>query len=162
MTVRSYKTEDRERLVEMFMEMLQAQQSYISHGEIQMGLSYDGQTLAPDAKEKWQHYLDRHSSSNKSFIYVLEDAEKIVGFTIFGIEDDYDKEYGVIYDILVSDEYRGTGASSKLFQQAMDTLKINNLTDCYLESGVENHRAHSFFEKKGFKHVSNIYRLHDI
>lgn len=162
MEVRSYKGEDREYLVEMFIAMLKNQQSYISHGEIQMGLSYDGETLAPDAKEKWLQYLERLTGRDKSYIYVLEDKGKIVGFTIFGIEDDYDKAYGVLYDILVIDEYRGTGASSKLYQSTIDKLKSEGVKDCYLESGVGNHSAHSFFEKKGFKHVSNIYRLKNI
>ena len=159
MQVRSYNTEDKKTLVSMFMNMLTSQHSYISHGEIQMGLSYDGKTIEPDAEDKWERYLERHYSNDKSYIYVLEHESTLVGFAIFGIEDDYDKEYGVIYDILVAEEHRGLGASSILFQHAIDKLKHEGVKDCYLESGVDNHRAHSFFEKKGFKHVSNIYRL---
>ena len=162
MKVREYKTEDKEHLVEMFFSMLKTHQDYISHGEIQMGLSYDGKTLAPDAKEKWQQYLERQHSNEKSYIYVLEDKSVIIGFTLLGIEGDYDCDYGVIYDIFIADSYRGTGASSNLFQHAIDKLKAEGVKDCYLESGVGNHHAHSFFEKKGFKHVSNIYRLQDI
>ena len=29
----------------------------------------------------------------------------------------------------------------------------------YLESGKNNHAAHRFFEKRGFTHISEIYKL---
>jgi len=162
MIAREYTIADRLNVFRLFIDMLQANKSYISHGEIQMGLSYDGQTLAPDAEEKWQRYFERQHSDSQSFIYVCEDKAELIGFTIFGIENDYDKDYGIIYDILVKDEYKGTGAATTLFQCAIEQLKSAGISDCYLESGIDNHRAHAFFKKKGFKHISNIYRFANI
>ncbi|MDR1055521.1 MAG: GNAT family N-acetyltransferase [Prevotellaceae bacterium] len=160
MKIRKYDVSDQDRLVGMFALNLKTNKSYISHGEIQMGLLYgDGQTLALDFKEKWQRYLNRHHDNPQSFIYVIEDDRIVVGFVIFGIEDDYDKDYGIIYDILLADDYRGKGAGDKLFQTAIEVLKDKGINNCYLESGLSNHSAHAFFEKKGFKHISNIYRL---
>jgi GNAT superfamily N-acetyltransferase len=124
-----------------------------------MGLTYDGLSLTPDFKQKWERYLERNSNDTNSFIYVCEDNLTLVGFVIFGIEDDYDKNYGIIYDILLTDEYKSKGIGSKLFQTAIDKLKSEGVSTCYLESGVNNHSAHSFFAKKGFKYISNIYRL---
>ena len=157
--VRNFKTEDSEILVEMFCRNLETFKDYISHGEIQMGLSSDGVNLSSDYKEKWRRYLSRHNDDPKSHIYVFENENVIEGFIIFGIENDYDKEYGVIYDILVSDSRKGAGIGNQLFKYAIDIYKSLNITDCYLESGINNHGAHAFFEKKGFKHISNIYRL---
>lgn len=157
--IREYKTPDKPFLVEMFAHNLHTHSSYISHGELQMGISYDGTTLAPDFKEKWEHYLNRHHENEDSRIYVYEENTTIAGFIIFGTDDDHDKKFGVIYDMLLNDNYKGKGLGSLLLQAATDYFKTQHINDCYLESGVENHSAHGFFEHKGFKHVSNIYRL---
>ena len=158
--VRNFKIEDEDRLVEMFCSNLETFKEYISHGEIQMGLSADGVTLSHGYREKWRRYLGRHNDDPKSHICVFEKDDVIEGFIIFGIEDDYDKEYGVIYDILVSDNHKSRGIGNQLFEYAINIYESLNITDCYLESGINNHGAHTFFEKKGFKHISNIYRLH--
>jgi GNAT superfamily N-acetyltransferase len=162
MKIRKYNVNDKSKLVDMFAHNLETYKDYISHGEIQMGISYDGFNLVSDFKQKWERYLERNDNDPKSFIYVCEDNLTLTGFVIFGIEDDYDKEYGVIYDILLTDDCKGKGIGSKLFQTAIDKLKLEGICDCYLESGVNNHNAHLFFEKKGFKHISNLYRLDKI
>lgn len=162
MNIRIYHPSDRDKLVELFAHTLETNASYISHGEIQMGLSHDGLTLTPDFKEKWIKYLERQNSEHQTFVYVCEVDASVAGFVIFGIEEDADLPYGVIYDIVVTDKLKGTGAADKLYQYAIDYFKSANINDCYIESGLNNHRAHRFFERRGFSHVSNIYRLTDI
>ena len=159
MDIREYTEKDKERVVEIFTRNLETYKNYISHGELQMGLTYDGLNLVTDFKEKWTKYLERHHNNPKSFVYVCEDDATIVGFTILGIENDHDKDYGVVYDMLIVPEYRGKGAGGKILDFALELFKSKDITQCYLESGVDNHSAHAFFEKKGFEHVSNIYRL---
>ena len=44
-------------------------------------------------------------------------------------------------------------------QVSIDWLRSCGVKDIYLESGKDNHAAHRFFEKRGFAHVSEIYKL---
>ena len=45
------------------------------------------------------------------------------------------------------------------YSAAIDWLRSRGVKDIYLESGKDNHAAHRFFEKRGFAHVSEIYKL---
>ncbi|MBR4735912.1 MAG: GNAT family N-acetyltransferase, partial [Bacteroidales bacterium] len=75
------------------------------------------------------------------------------------IEEDGDVPFGMVCDILVKEEYRGHGAGEALLQTAISWLRSRGINDIYLESGKNNHSAHRFFEKRGFSHVSEIYKL---
>ena len=93
MTIRPYAPQDRQKLCDLFAELIENHKEYISHGELQMGIATDRGELAPDFRNAWLRYLDRQG-----------------------------------------------------------------VADCYLESGVDNHSAHRFFEKFGFGQVSCIFR----
>ncbi len=157
--IRPFHPADQETLVRLFCDNLRAQPDYISHGELQMGLSADGRTLAADAAAKWRRYLERHLADADSRVMVAERDGAIAGMVIFGTETDHDSPYGVIYDLLVVSEARGEGIGSTLMEHALETLHAQGIADVYLESGVRNAGAHHFFERLGFGHVSNIYRL---
>lgn len=45
---------------------------------------------------------------------------------------------------------------------AIDWLHSKGIRDIFLESGKDNHAAHCYFEKRGFVHVSEIYKLMEI
>ncbi len=157
--IRPIHPADQETLVRLFCDNLRAQPDYISHVEMQMGLSADGTTLAPDAEAKWRRYLERHLADADSRVRVAERDGVIAGMVIFGVEADHDAPYGVIYDLLVAPGARGGGVGAALLEYAIEALAAQGIADIYLESGVGNHTAHAFFERRGFGHVSNIYRL---
>ena len=48
-----------------------------------------------------------------------------------------------------------------LLQTAIDWFRDKGIQDIFLESGKDNHNAHRFFEKRGFVHVSEIYKLNN-
>ena len=159
---------DAPALADLFMGHISAHTEYISHGEIQMGVgeSYlaDGNLHtrpAPDGREKWMKYIREHLS-NSSLAQVwkaVDDDGAIVGFTVADIEEDGDAPFGVVCDLLVKPDYRGHGAGTALLQTALEWLRSKDVKGIYLESGKDNHCAHRFFEKKGFAHVSEIYKL---
>lgn len=159
---------DAPALADLFMGHISAHTEYISHGEIQMGVgeSYlaDGNLHtrpAPDGREKWMKYILLHME-NKSFAEVwkaVADDGSIVGFVVADIESDGDDSFGMVCDVLVKEDYRGHGAGAALLQTAIDWLRSRGIKDIYLESGKDNHAAHRFFEKRGFNHVSEIYKL---
>jgi ribosomal protein S18 acetylase RimI-like enzyme len=157
--IREYNKDDKAMLCEFFANILEEHKDYISHGELQMGIAVDSGVLAPDFREKWAEYLDRQMAIAENRILLNEDDGLLNGFIIFGITDDGDAPFGMIFDLAVTPECRGKHIGQSLVEKAMEYFKQSNIKGCYLESGVNNHSAHHFFERHGFAHVSNIYRL---
>lgn len=159
---------DAEVLADFFIGHITAHPEYISHGEIQMGVGegeiVDGVLVArpaPDAREKWMKYILMHIEDHSvaEVWKVVSDDGSLQGFCVADIEEDGDVPFGMVCDILVKEEYRGHGAGEALLQTAISWLRSRGVKDIYLESGKNNHSAHRFFEKRGFSHVSEIYKL---
>ena len=159
---------DAPALADLFMGHISAHTEYISHGEIQMGVGEgvieNGVLVArpaADGREKWMKYIHEHITNNAlaAVWKVVDEEDGIVGFTVADIEDDGDAPFGMVCDVLVKEDYRGHGAGAALLKTAIDWLRSRGVKDIYLESGKNNHAAHRFFEKRGFAHVSEIYKL---
>ncbi len=151
---------DAPALADIFMGHLAAHPEYISHGEMQMGVAV-GEAIAPDGREKWMKYIHEHieDSSFAEVWKAVSDEGEIVGFTVADIEEDGDAPFGMVCDVLVKESCRSQGTGAALLQTAIDWLRSRGIKDIYLESGKNNHAAHRFFEKRGFTHVSEIYKL---
>lgn len=159
---------DAEALADLFLSHIAAHTEYISHGEFQMGVGEgvikDGELVArPSAQSrvKWLSYI-RHHMSDDSLAQVWKAVGEdggIVGFCVADIEEDGDTPFGMVCDVLVKEDYRGHGTGDALLQTAIGWLRSRGIRDIYLESGRANHAAHRFFEKRGFTHISEIYKL---
>lgn len=161
--------EDVESLANMFLGHIDAHREYISHGELQMGVGVgqivDG-TLeaapAPDAREKWLKYIVPHieeESFAEVWKAVSDDGNVLLGFCVADIENDGDAPFGMVCDILTREDCQGQGVGSALLETAIAWLRSRGIQDIYLESGKNNHAAHKFFERRGFAHLSEIYKL---
>ena len=158
---------DAPALADFFICHISRHNEYISHGEIQMGVGVgeirSGELKAvpaPDAREKWMKYIILHIE-DESFaqVWKITDQGRIRGFCVADIEEDGDAPFGMVCDLLVEEDYRGHGAGQALLSTAIDWLRSRGIKDIYLESGKNNHSAHRFFEKRGFTHISEIYKL---
>lgn len=157
--IRPYQPSDRLPLCDFFSDIIENHKEYISHGEIQMGVALDSGLLSPDYRQKWLQYLDRQTANPQNTLLIYEEESRIKGFILFGIAKDGDSPYGVVFDLSITPKERGKHLGFKLLQLALDSFREKGINDCYLESGVDNHAAHSFFQKQGFRHISNIFRL---
>ena len=154
-------------LADIFLSHISAHPEYISHGEIQMGVGvckcHDGvweTAPAPDARDKWMRYIRRQILSRSyAQVWTVREGKEILGFCVADIESDGDAPFGVVCDLLVNPDFRGHGLGEKLLQTAIDWLRAKKVAGIYLESGKNNHAAHRFFEKRGFSHISEIYKL---
>ena len=88
-----------------------------------------------------------------------EQEGALVGFVLFGITDDGDAPFGVIFDLGVEPACRGQRVGQQLMERALAFFREQSVRDCYLESGINNHSAHEFFEHHGFRAVSSVFRL---
>lgn len=168
MTIEIAQKADAPALADLFLSHIAAHTEYISHGEIQMGVGVgvirDGvleAQPAPDAREKWMRYILAHIEENSlAHVWkVVEPDGALMGFCVADIEADGDTPFGMVCDVLVREDYRGHGAGEALLRTAIAWLRSRGVKDIYLESGKNNHAAHRFFEKRGFSHVSEIYKL---
>ena len=161
---------DAEALADLFVGHITEHPEYISHGEIQTGIGevsvQDGSFVAhptPDAREKWMKGL-LEMLRNDALVGIwkaVDDQGTLMGFCIAYIEGDMDAPFGMVGDILVNPQCRGGGVGNTLLQTAIDWLRAKGIQDIFLESGKDNHNAHRYFEKRGFVHVSEMYKLNN-
>ncbi|MFP3595280.1 GNAT family N-acetyltransferase [Chryseobacterium sp. SIMBA_029] len=149
-----------EELVDFF--MTHKTDSYISHGEIISGRALDSQHWNPDLKAILTAQFnsgftaDQHSKLN---ILIAENEDgKIIGILIFNIITGF-KNYAVLEDMLLDQSVRGQSLGSTLLEKAVEKSKNWNISFIMLESGINNTGAHHFFNKYGFKKVSENYIL---
>ena len=163
--------EDASALADLFIGHITAHPEYISHGEIQMGVGegyvQDDRLItrpAPDAREKWiRSLLSQMNDDSVSHVWkAVDDNGTLMGFCAAYIVEDANVRFGMVGDILVNPQCRGGGVGNTLLQTAIDWLHSKGIQDIFLESGKDNHNAHRYFEKRGFVHVSEMYKLMEI
>ncbi|MFI3268703.1 MAG: GNAT family N-acetyltransferase [Rikenellaceae bacterium] len=158
--IRKATLSDKSVLCDLFSKTLHTHASYISHGEMQMGIATDDGTLATDFIEKWSKYIENHiNDTHFSNVLIYEEDEIVLGFLLGTKEEDGSDYYGIINDVCVNSEVRKSGIGAKLMTAIFDWFKSEGIKAVYLESGLENHDAHHFFEKKGFKAVSKVFKM---
>ncbi len=161
---------DAEVLADLFIGHITAHPEYISHGEVQTGIGevsvQDGCFITrptSDAREKWiRSILEEMSNEDLVGIWkAVDDKGTLMGFCIAYIVENGGAPFGMVGDILVNPQCQGGGVGNTLLQTAIDWLHSKGIHDIFLESGKDNHNAHRFFEKRGFVHVSEIYKLNN-
>ncbi len=156
------RLEDVDKITDIFMNNLQENREYISHGEIQMGIADESHNIKPDGGEKWKEYItgkiDCIDPTLPSSVIIFEEEGAIKAFSVLELMEDGDAPFGVICDMLVLESLRGKGIGSRLFTKSMEWFKAQGIADIYLESGKDNHKAHGFFEKMGFHVISHIFK----
>lgn len=158
---------DKDTLCNMFLDHITAHPEYISHGEIQMGVGIGKLVnevfvteVSPMARHYWMKYIDMNINGDDSVVYkAVDDSDMVVGFCIATYTEDGASPFGMISDIMVKEGQRGGGIGSELLKTAIGWLNKNGIHDIYLESGLNNHSAHEYFKHKGFRKVSEIYKL---
>ncbi|MCW3162354.1 GNAT family N-acetyltransferase [Chryseobacterium oryctis] len=137
--------------------------TYISHGEIISGRAIDSHHWNPNLETILTEQLNTDFNSDDNFqlqILIVENENgKIVGMMIFSIIKSPFKKYAILEDMLLDQSVRGQSLGSKLLKEAINESKNWDINFILLESGVNNHGAHNFFSKYGFKKVSESYML---
>ena len=91
-------------------------------------------------------------------VYKAESADgRLLGFCVLETGEDGGAPFGVLCDILVNADVRGSGVGGRLCSAAEEWFRQKNLKDVYLESGKDHHNAHNFFLRRGFVKVSEVY-----
>ena len=148
-----------EELARFFVQNAPAE--YISHGEIQDGRA--------EAKGVWsvnvESILTRQFShgcrregdgkftETRLAIAQLEGSD-VAAIAYVGVERVAPAPYAVLYDLLVKSDLRNLNVGSDLLSWIEKQLREEKVAMLFLESGINNERAHSFFLREGFSPVS--------
>lgn len=128
---------------------------YISHGEIQTGLSPDGRRWADNLAELYA--ADFAERRDRDLLVGRNTDGAVCAFLVVAWEASARREFAVIEDMAVAPHLRGQGIGRELLALAQERIRQRGIDWVFLESGVANKGAHRFFEREGFDTVSHVF-----
>ncbi|WP_250475038.1 GNAT family N-acetyltransferase [Caballeronia sp. GAFFF1] len=149
-------------LAALFVE--NADVSYISHSELQLGLAETSTRWNSDILRLVNAGLKENINAEKggnshllpSVFAARMDSELVAtGLVSMHIEGQ-GVPYAILEDIVVCRHMRQVGIGRAVLEWVMDEVSKAGCQRLFLESGARNHRAHDFFQKHGFKQCSVV------
>ena len=134
---------------------IQPDPGYISHGEIQTGLSTDGRSWVPDLAEKMRADFSEPGPDRR--IVVAFEADNLVCVGVVLKCADERASYVVIEDIAVSPTARSGGIGRRVMTFVEDQARAWGSDWAFMESGIHNDRAHAFFERLSYQPISKVF-----
>ena len=168
MKILKAEMEDAQTLCDIFFEHIESHTEYISHGEIQMGVgegTFVNEKLiarpAQDGRRFWMKYIlgNLADTDGAAVFKAVDEQGNITGFSVAEITEDGAAPFGMLCDVLVKESCHQKGTGTALMTAAIEWFREKGVKDIYLESGLNNHAAHEYFIRRGFRKVSEIYKL---
>ncbi len=106
------------------------------------------------SKEKATEVFEKMKTYPYHKVYVVETEGKIIGTFVLTILDYFahnGKRAGVLEDVVVDERERSKGIGKLMLNFAIEECRKNNCYKLALSSNIKRERAHSFYEKNGFK-----------
>jgi ribosomal protein S18 acetylase RimI-like enzyme len=137
---------------------------YISHSELQSNRTTPAGDWVPEIVsvigEELEEALSqdigaRASAPTWNGVVVARVDGRLAGIAIVLYVHDAGS-YGVIEDILVDSALRGRGVGTQLINFILADMRASNLSRAFLESGINNDKAHDLFHQIGFENTSVI------
>lgn len=132
--------------------------AYISHGEIQTGLSPDGRDWASNLAELYA--ADFVDLEDRDLLVVRLEDGTIAGVAIVAWEESKRRKFAVLEDMAVDPGLRSGGIGARIVEAVAERVRARGVSWLFLESGLRNERAHDFFKRHGFAEVSHVFARH--
>lgn len=138
---------------------------YISHEELQGPRAIELGRWRPDLVDIVRVQIsDRIAQSRgriegakvSRLVVVARDGNHLIGLALVSFFPNAATPYGTVDDIVVDERYRGSGIGEKLMRWIMGKFHEAGISRFFLERGIGNNSAHSFFERLGFKQISVV------
>jgi ribosomal protein S18 acetylase RimI-like enzyme len=140
-----------------FVRVIAPDPDYISHGEIQGGLSLDGKTWAPDLERRFLDELGELDDARAVAIVREADGAIVAAAYVTWSFEVLDAPFATLQDLAVEPALRSAGLGAKVLAFVEDEVRRRGAKWLFLESGKNNRRAHAFFERYGFGEVSHVF-----
>lgn len=128
---------------------------YISHGEIQTGLSLDGRTWAVDLRTRMREDFADLGPDRRVVVAHIDGA--LVGVAVVLQPRDARARYLVTEDVAVSPEARSGGIGGRIMDFIEADARARGCEWAFLESGLDNDGAHAFFERRRYRPLSKVF-----
>lgn len=129
---------------------------YISHGEVQTGLSPDGHRWADDLGALYAEDF-AELGDERDLLIGRDDRGAIVAIAIIAWEETPRRRFAVLEDMAVEPALRSHGIGEQVLRAVEARVAERGIDWLFLESGIDNHGAHRFFEKNGFRTLSHVF-----
>lgn len=129
---------------------------YISHGEIQTGLSVDAAHWAPDLARLYaEDFADL--GDGRDLLVARDGDGRLLGIAVVAWEETPRRRFAVLEDMAVDPDQRSHGLGAGMLEQVEMKVRARGISWLFLESGLNNHGAHRFFERHGFDMISHVF-----
>jgi ribosomal protein S18 acetylase RimI-like enzyme len=128
---------------------------YISHGEIQTGLSPDGRSWADNLPALY--LADFSDLKDRDLLVARTPDGAIAAVAILAWEETPRMRFAVIEDLAVDPALRSAGVGAQMIAALSARVQERGVEWVFLESGLRNERAHAFFRRHGFAEVSHVF-----
>lgn len=142
-------------LADFISSEIAADPAYISHGEVQSGLSPDGRHWHEDLAARMREDL-ADPGPDRSVLYARKDGALAAAAIILWVDTGRTR-FAIIEDMAVSKALRSTGLGGTLMGVIETAARERGMKWLFLESGLHNERAHAFFERAGFSVISKVF-----
>lgn len=149
------RTDELPSIAAFFSRIVALDASYVSHGEIQTGLSLDGKSWVADLDTRMAE--DLAALGDDRSVAVAIGHEGLVGAVIILWEVTPRVSFMVIEDLAVDPAQRSSGVGADLVRLAETEGAARGMKWAFLESGLHNDGAHRFFERHGFHAMSKVF-----
>jgi ribosomal protein S18 acetylase RimI-like enzyme len=140
-----------------FARVISAEPAYISHGEIQTGLSADGETWVPDLEARFLAEATT-DQSGRSLAVARDAANAIVAAAAVSWSfETAQPRFAVLQDLAVEPSLRSKGLGATIVEFVEREAQARNARWLFLESGKNNRRAHAFFERQDYQVISHVF-----
>jgi|688.fasta_scaffold616336_1 ribosomal protein S18 acetylase RimI-like enzyme len=147
---------DTSEIATFLADVIAADAGYISHGEIQTGLSVDGVSWSPALRALMTE--DFSDLDDERSIVIARNAENaLIGAAVVAWTVTPRVSFATLEDLAVSPEWRKHGVGAKLVDTVEKRALENGARWLFLESGLNNQNAHAFFERGGFEAISKVF-----
>lgn len=138
-----------------FARIIAQSDSYVSHGEVQTGLSLDGETWVDDLEPRMAE--DFAALDDTRSVAVAMGPDGLAGAAIILWEVTSRVSFMVIEDLAVEPAMRSHGVGAGLIDFVETAGMQRGMQWAFLESGLQNEGAHRFFEKHDFHVMSKVF-----
>ena len=138
--------------------------AYISHSELQgpRALAHDcwapdvAQSIEREVTERLANPDDAPPNGVTQLAGFLEVDGVDVGVFLVTFSRAAAVPFCILEDIVIDSERRTSGYGKLCLDWVYDQCRVRGYQRIFLESGIENHRAHELFKREGFSAVSVV------
>lgn len=133
---------------------------YISHGEVQSGRAAGFSQWSPDLAavlhREFSMCFEQAGDEGSYKLAIGYIDNKPAGILFIQLVQSAPQPYVILQDMVITRELRNKHLGMKMLTWLESNLKETGIKFVFLESGINNHGAHAFFEANGFSVSSKI------